>query len=65
MAETYVVPANKAKVGDTVFCGLLCAVVLEIKRYAPGEHPNSPIRNEFVGVELITDNGSRWFGERQ
>ena len=49
-------------VGDLIFCGGAYATVQSITRYAPGTHDGSPIRNDWTGVEVVTDNGTRWTG---
>lgn len=51
-------------VGDTVFCRGMYATVTEILRHGPGAHALSPVRNDWNAVQVITDNGSRWHGER-
>lgn len=50
-------------VGDIVFCRGVYATVTGIHTYAPGMHDDSPIRNDWEGVEVATDTGgSRWHG---
>lgn len=49
-------------VGDLVFCGGAYATVTCIYTYAPWTHDDSPIRNDWKAVEVITDNGTRWTG---
>lgn len=50
-------------VGDIVFSGGVYAAVIEIKTYAPGAHSDSPIRNDWTAVKVVTDMGrARWHG---
>lgn len=50
-------------VGDTVFCGGVYATVTDIQVWEPGQHGNSPIRNDWTAVQVTTDTGgSRWHG---
>lgn len=50
-------------VGDYVFSRGMYAMVTEIKRHLPGTHDNSPIRNDWTAVQVVTDMGtSRWHG---
>lgn len=50
-------------VGDLVFYKGAYATVTRIYTYAPWTHDDSPIRNDFTAVEVITDNGTRWTGK--
>lgn len=72
MAERYrygghvVTKANGAQVGDLVLCGEVYVPVLEIRRYAPGTAPaHAPIKKDWTAVELVTERGSRWYGEKE
>lgn len=56
------VSAPSLTVGDLVFCGGAYATVTCIYTYAPWTHDDSPIRNDWKAVEVITDNGTRWTG---
>jgi hypothetical protein len=50
-------------VGDFVFHRGVYALVTEINRLAPGAHAASPIRNDWVAVQIVTDmGGARWHG---
>lgn len=49
-------------VGDVVFRAGTYVQVDVITRYAPGMHPDSPIRDDYVATEIRTELGSRWFG---
>lgn len=50
-------------VGDTVFCGGIYATVTDIQVWGPGQHGNSPIRNDWTAVQVTTDTSdSRWHG---
>ena len=49
-------------VGDVVFCNGTYATVRAIQAFAPGQHSDSHIRNDWYAVKVITDNGVRWTG---
>ena len=56
------VPMHQAQPGDITIAGGKKAIVQEVHHHAPGEHPQSPIRNDLHAVEVKTDQGSRWGG---
>lgn len=51
-------------VGDVVFCRGWYATVTAIEVWEPGLHGSSPIRNDWRATQVITTEGSRWFGVR-
>lgn len=56
--------ARGAEVGDLILCRDSYVPVLEVKRYAPGTAPaTAPIKDSYTAVELVTERGSRWYGE--
>jgi hypothetical protein len=57
-----IVNARDARIGDTVFCGAPSRVI-NITRWLPGTHPDSPIRNNWVAIQVSTlSRCSRWYG---
>jgi hypothetical protein len=48
--------------GDLILCRGAYATVTGIKHHAPGEHAESPIRNDWTATEIVTVRGSRWHG---
>lgn len=51
-----------AEVGDLVLVGGEYRTVQAIVDWAPGEHPDSPIKNELPARQWFTFGGSRWSG---
>lgn len=49
-------------VPDEVFVGTRLLPVARIVAHSPGQHPDSPIRDDVYAVELVTAERSRWFG---
>ena len=47
---------------DAVFCRRLISPVRQAVVHPPNAHERSPIRNELTALELVTANGSRWYG---
>lgn len=60
----HVRPAHLATLHDIVIIRGLFGRVYMIRYYEPGDHPSSPIRNDWAARELITMFGSRWHGVR-
>lgn len=48
--------------GDVVIAGGRFMPVKQVSFHAPGEHPESPIKNDMHAVRVHTDNGDRWSG---
>jgi hypothetical protein len=49
-------------VPDVVVCDGEYVPVLRTVVHPAGRHIVSPVRSDLVGVELVTERGSRWFG---
>lgn len=56
------VPANEANVGDVVICGGCYAIVLFIQYYAAPQQTGH-IKPTYNAYQLVTTNGSRWYGK--
>ena len=50
--------------GDLVLCRGGYATVTDIRHHAPGQHDESPVRDDWAAVEIITVRGSRWYGRK-
>lgn len=50
--------------GDQVLCRGGYATVTDIRHHAPGKHDESPVRDDWAAVEIITVRGSRWYGRK-
>lgn len=48
--------------GDLVLCRGVYSTVTEVKHHAPGTHDGSPIRNDWLAIEITTTQGPRWHG---
>ena len=61
---TITTPACLAQPGDVVIHDGRQVRVLQVHDHAPGGHADSPIRDEMVAREVVTETGIRWFGHQ-
>lgn len=53
---------DEVNVGDVIICHGKYVAVRDIVVHSPGTHKKSPIKNDWVAVEYVTETGSRWKG---
>lgn len=56
---------DTTRIGSRIMLRGKYATVLCVNYYCPGEHPESPIGNDWYAVEAVTERGSRWRGIRR